>query len=212
MKGIWFDTKHSYNDLHLVLSAVDIPPAKPKTLFVDIPGGDGSIDLTEAVGEVRFNDRECKFVFTAFPTDDFEQKKREVSNLINGKRMKIVLDKDPGYFYDGRCSVNEYASDRNLHQITVNATCSPYKLKTTITSKSVTASSTEKTVTLACGRRPVVPEITCTAAVTITQGSVSANLSAGTHKPLGIRLVEGSNSLKVKGSGSVTIKYQEGDL
>lgn len=134
MKGIWFGNIHSFDDLNLVLSKVEIPPATAKTIFVDIPGGDGSADLTEALGEVRFEDRECEFTFTVFPTDDFEKKKRQISNLLNGKRFKIKVDKDPGYYWDGRCTINEYASDKNIHQIVVGANVAPYKLKNSKTS------------------------------------------------------------------------------
>lgn len=129
MKGIWFDDVHSFEHLNLVLSEVNIPPAVPKTNFVEIPGGDGSVDLTEAHGEVKYNSREGSFTFTAFPSDDFEEKKKEVSNLLNGKRCKIRLDKDPDYYYQGRCGVNEYKSDKNVHQIVVTFVVDPYKLK-----------------------------------------------------------------------------------
>lgn len=129
MNGIWFDDVHSWYDLNLVLAPVEIPPAIPKTNFVDIPGGNGSADLTEALGEVKFKDRDCKFTFTVFPYEDFEEKKRVISNLLNGKRCKITLDKDPHYYWIGRCSVNDYASDRNLHKIVVSAKLAPYKLR-----------------------------------------------------------------------------------
>ena len=133
MKGVKFDDIHSYTDLNLVLSGVNIPPAKPKTTFVDLPGANGSVDLTEALGEVKFADRECSFTFTVFPYEDFEEKKRQISNLLNGKRCNISLDKDPGYFWTGRCSVDSYESNKNLHKIVVKATVAPYKLKQDLT-------------------------------------------------------------------------------
>lgn len=133
MKGIKFGDVHSYDDLNLVLSEVSIPPATAKTNFVDIPGGDGSVDLTEALGEVKFEDRGCKFTFTVFPYEDFEEKKRKVSNLLNGKRCRIVVDKDPDYYWLGRCSIDEYTSDKNLHKIVVGAVVAPYKLKHDLT-------------------------------------------------------------------------------
>lgn len=133
MKGIKFDDVHSFTDLNLVLTEVNIPPATVKTNFVDIPGGDGSVDLTEAHGEVKYNDRECTFTFTVFPYEDFEVKKKQVSNLLNGKRCKITVDKDPDYYWLGRCSVNEYASNKNLHKIVVGARVAPYKLKQSVT-------------------------------------------------------------------------------
>ena len=80
--GISFGGIHSFYDLNLILSGSEIPPAKPKTTYVDIPGGDGSVDLTEANGEVKYYDRDCKFIFTMNPSDDlsdraFEQRKQK---------------------------------------------------------------------------------------------------------------------------------------
>lgn len=211
MKGIWFDNIHSHEDLNLVLSKVDIPPATPKTNYVDIPGADGSVDLTEALGGVKFKDRACTFTFTVFPYDDFEEKKREVSNLLNGKRCKIVVDKDPDYYWIGRCSVNEYASDKRLHQIVVGAVVAPYKLKHEPT-KVIVPAGTNVIGRLSNSRKRVVPVITTTAAATIIFGSLSCTLDVGSHKILNMELAEGFNQVIVTSAGAVTFTYQEGDL
>ena len=211
MNGISFGNVHSYYDLNLVLSEVKIPPATVKTKFVDIPGGDGSVDLTEALGEVKYKDRACKFTFTVFPFDDFETKKREVSNLLSGKRYKITVDKDPEYYWLGRCSVDEYASDKNLHQIVVGATVAPYKLRQTVTSVNVPP-GTNVTRTLQNGRKTVIPTITCTAKTTVIFNGNTFTFNAGTHKHLDIALVEGANGVTVTSTGTVTFNYQEGDL
>lgn len=129
MKGIWFGDIHSYANLNLILSKVDLPPATVKETYVDNPGGDGSWDLTEANGKVNYKDRKAKFTFSVLPGDDFEAKKTEISNLLNGRRFKIVLDKDPEYYWDGRCSVNKYESKKKDRKIVVAANVSPYKLK-----------------------------------------------------------------------------------
>ena len=211
MNGIMFDNTHSYEDLNLVLSAVKIPPAAPKTNFVDIPGGNGSVDLTEALGQVKYKDRECTFTFTVFPQDDFEEKKREVSNLLNGKRCRIVIDKDPDYFWEGRCKINEYQSNKNIHKIVVGATVAPYKSKLNQTVVSVPAG--ENVIrTLWNGRKPVVPTITNTAQATIVFGGGTFTIGAGTHKILNIELGEGANQVTVTSTAAVQFEYQEGDL
>ena len=76
MKGVKFGHIHSYSNLNLILSEVSIQPATPKTNYIDVPGADGSIDQTAALGEVRFNDRDCEFLFSVLPTDDFERKNK----------------------------------------------------------------------------------------------------------------------------------------
>ena len=211
MKGMTFGDIHSYRDLNLVLSKVVIPPAAVKTNFVDIPGGDGSVDLTEALGEVRYKDRECSFTFTVFPSDDFEEKKREVSNLLNGRRFKIILDKDSGYFWNGRCSVDGYASDKKINTIVVKATVSPYKLKVNLT-KIIVPAGNEVNRMLLNSRKTVVPTITSTANATIIFGGNTYTINPGTHRILNIELVEGGNDVTVTSTGDVEFTYQEGDL
>lgn len=350
MKGVKFNDIHSHKDLNLVLSSVSIPPAQPKTNFIDIEGADGSLDLTEALGEVKYKDRNCEFVFSVFPTDDFEDKKTEVSNLLNGQVCKITLDKDADYFYFGRCIVDNYKSNKLLRQITVKATVQPYKHKQdetevivrfcgknlfntsaiplgeesdvynyvssvgegsiTITSNkeykgngykylgvilkdvcplmtagtkyTLTANSTasnksiylqeanrmwlfdetiivdetmlnskvvfygfnpanngygdcvisniqieegeiateyeaytpitQKEVVLLNSRKTVTPTITCSAETTITIDGNEYVLGEGTHKVLDVQLKQGTTELTVAGSGTLTFKYQEGDL
>lgn len=211
MQGVWFDGLHSYADLNLVLSKVEFPPAKPKTNFVDVPGADGSVDQTEVLGEVRFEDRKPMFTFTVMPTDDFEEKKREVSNLLNGQRKKIMLDKDPGYYWTGRCEIDNYASDRRIHQIVVSATVAPYKLKEHVTKVTIPA-GTAVVKTLRNGRKSVVPTIVCTTATTVIFKGNTYKFNAGTHKNLDIKLVEGDNQVTITSTGTVEFTYQEGDL
>ncbi len=215
--GIRFGNIHSFYDLNLVLSSVDIPPAQPKTTYIDIPGGDGSIDLTEAHGVVNYYDREgCKFTFAVHPSESmsFEAKKTQVANALNGKRFEsIVLDKDSEYHYSGRCTVNEWLQDKNLKQIVITATLAPYKHRNSDTVVSVALSDTPQAITLLNGRKPVVPVVICTEAAAIECASGVYKLSAGTYDNLyDIYLSEGSNGLKVSGSGTITFIYREGDL
>ena len=216
-KGISFGNIHSYYDLNLILSKVEIPPAKPKTTYIDIPGGNGSIDLTEAHGEVKYFDRECKFTFTMNPSGDlseaaFEEKKTEVSNALNGRLFEITLDKDDTFYYSGRCEVSEYLSNQRIRQFVVTANVKPYKLKQNETILNYTLSEKEQTVTVMNGRMSVVPEITCTGSAKIKFGTIEKVLSAGTFKVLDIQFKEGANVLKVSGNGKITFKYREGEL
>ena len=214
-KGISFGDTHSYYDLNLILSEVKIPPATPKTSYVDVPGADGSIDLTEAHGEVKYSDRECTFIFTMHPLDSstWEEKQTEVSNLLNGRVFKITLDKDDEFYYEGRCTVKEFASNKRIKQITVAAKVKPYKYKQNETRVTAALSSTPKTLNILNGRKSVSPSIECSNDNTsIAVGGATFKLNAGTHKILDIRFVEGINQVTVSGSGTVIFCYQEAEL
>jgi hypothetical protein len=214
-KGITINDIHTFYDLNLILSASEIPPAEPKTTYIDIPGADGSLDLTEANGEVKYSDRDLKFTFTIIPdaTTTFEEQRTEVVNAFNGKMCKVILDRDEDFYYQGRCSVDEYNADKNLHQITLIIKAKPYKYKLNITKREFVLTQTPTTYTLANARKSVVPSITCTNDNTvITFNSGTYNLSAGKHKILDILLVDGNNYVTVSGNGTVTFEYQEGEL
>ena len=211
MKGISFDNIHSFHDLNLVLSKISIPPATAKTNLVDIPGGNGSVDLTEALGDVKFKDRDCEFTFTVFPSDDFEEKKREISNFLNGRHCKIIVDKDPDYYWEGRCGVNQYSSNKRLNQIVIKATVSPYKLKLNQT-RTVIQAGEAVLGHLWNSRKKVVPTITTAAPATIFYGDGEFHLNAGTHRILNITLTEGDNQVVVTSNANVEFTYQEGDL
>lgn len=216
--GILFGNIHSFYDLNLILSSVTIAPAMPKTSYVDIPGADGSIDTTEVHGEVKYHDRVHNFTFTMNPAGDlsdsaWEEKKTEVSNLLNGKACKITLDKDPDYYWQGRCVVDAYKSDKRVRQFVISVTVRPYKMKQSETVVSFDLDGTEKTVSVRNSRKSVCPVIECTADNThITFGNTEFAVNAGSHKFPDIIFVLGENELKLSGTGTVTFRFQEGDL
>ena len=216
--GILFNDIHSFYDLNLILSGVEIAPAIPKTVYVDIPGADGSLDLTEAHGEVKYEDRTHKFTLTMNPADDlseaaWEEKKTEVSNRLNGLSSRITLDKDPDFYWQGRCSVDSYMSNKRLRQFVVSARVRPYKYKQNETVKIFALTETEKTVSLLNSRRSVCPVITCTNdnTVIVFKGN-TFKFGAGQHQNLNIRFTEGINQVTISGTGQVTFSYLEGDL
>lgn len=214
-KGVQFGDIHSYDDLDLLFAPFVIPPAIPKTNLLDIPAGDGSLDLTEALGEVRYNDREFLLKFTVNPLSEmtFDEKVMQVSNLLNGKALNITFDRDADWYWQGRCVVNEHLQNKTINQITIKVIVRPYKLKQAVTEVAFALSSTAKTVTLTNNRKTVMPEIICSAAgAKITVGSATYVLASGSQSLLEIMFTEGENKVTISGSGTMTFKYQEGAL
>lgn len=213
--GVSFGGIHSFYDLNLILAPFTPTPATPKTVYVDVAGADEPLDLTEAHGKVFFNPRDFQFTFTINPTDKmtFDEKVTQISNALNGKRCKITLDRDPDYYWLGRCVVNQYKQDRRIGQVVVSAKVNPYKLKQNPTVRSYTLTAEEQTVRLQNGRKSVVPVFECTHDNTVVVfGDITETMSAGTHKVLDICFKEGINVLKLSGTGTITITYQEGEL
>lgn len=212
--GVTFGTIHSFYDLNLILAPFVPTPAEPKTNYIDLPGADGSLDLTEALGSVKYKDREFEFTFSVNPSDTmtFDEKVSQVSNALNGRKCNICLDRDDDYYWEGRLSVNKYAQDGYLKQITVKATVRPYKLKKEETIVTVYLTSSEQIITVKNGRKNVIPEISCTGTMNLKFGSIETTVTAGVHTFLDVCFSEGENTLIMSGSGTAIIKFREGEL
>lgn len=138
--SITFGDKNTWTDWHLVPSSRPvINPPKPKVQYVDIPGADGSIDLTESLaGRPVFSDREGSLDFIVlndFNVDNYNynwiEVYTEIMQYLHGQRMKMILEDDPNYYYDGRFEVNSWKSDQNNSTITIDYHLSPYKYEIT---------------------------------------------------------------------------------
>lgn len=124
-----FGDKHTYKDWGLVPTSRPVfDPPSPKTTYVDIPGGDGSLDLTEALtGDVKYEMRKGSFEFLVKGRRDWTRVYSEISDYLHGQRMKIMLDDDPPYYYLGRPQVNTWKSEKKHSTITIDAVVDPYK-------------------------------------------------------------------------------------
>lgn len=183
-----------------------------KSNKIDIPGGDGSIDLTDFFGEPKYEDVQHKFEFTTIePQSDFLSQYSQVKNAIHGKKVRIILDDDPTFFYLGRCYVSSFTSAKGIGTIKVECECEPYKYKTakTVVTKAVNGTDI---IVLTNSRKRAVPSITTTAAMTIAFGEGSWTPSTGTFTIPELELVEGVNTVTVTGTGNITFTWQEGDL
>jgi len=230
MQGVTFGTKHSYDDFGLILSSKDLSLPEPKTESVDVIGRNGSIDLSEALGDdVKFKNRTITLNFTVpngltYWSDALSS----LSNYLHGQKMRIILDADKTFYYYGRCSIDQFKTNKRTASIVVKCDVEPYKIEVNgagmpwiwdtfsfvngvIHINSVTVSGTT-TVNLVNRRKVVSPTFTTTAAMTVTFDNVTYSLPKGTTTVYNIRLQEGDNSIILKGTGTVTIEYKGGSL
>lgn len=211
--GVLFGDKHSIRDWDLLMTSKDIEEAPPRTNYVEIEGRDGSIDLTEALGEVKYDSRTLSFHFELFNPVDFWKTKREISNYLNGRKMKIVLDQDPLYHYYGRIEVTSATFEKNLGQFDIEAVCDPYKMMNSETIISKTVKAGDK-LSLYNQRKTVMPVIQSTGDIVFKFNEKQFNLSTTTnYQSPDFMLKEGTNDVEVvSGTGTLTFTYREGAL
>ena len=212
MKGIRFGDMHSYNDLKMILSGKDMGAPAVKSKKLDIEGADSALDLTDFFGEPKYEDVTHKFQFsTIVPYDEFMTLYSRIKNAIHGKKMRIILDDDPLFYWMGRIYVSGFTNEKSIGQVEVECDCEPYKYKLEKTTVTRAVNGTDMIV-LTNGRKRAVPEITTTGAMTIEYGGGSWALSSGSYTIPEIELVNGTNKLTVTGTGTITFTWQEGDL
>lgn len=181
-----------------------LSPPERKTYMVEVPGGNGFIDLAEAVnGDAVFSQRKMEFLFAvispktrAFTLSrkEFEQTKTQVSNWLHGMRRKFTLSFDPGYTYTGRFDVSEYYSEQDgMHYIKVEVTCDPYKFKET--KQYVCSSYTSRTYAFESGRKPVRPIVRVQRNTEIVWKGQTFQVPKGTWRLSNVVFTEGLNYL-----------------
>ena len=84
--------KHTLRDWNLGWTAITLGFPEPKTYEQDIPGADGTLDITEAItgGDVKYKNRNISLEFET-PDEDFFQWGMcisEIANYLVGKRVK----------------------------------------------------------------------------------------------------------------------------
>lgn len=214
MKGITFGTLHSYNDLHLILNAKEIGSPNVKTRKIDIEGAHSALDYTDFFGEPTYEDVTHKFQFsTIVPQTQFLSLFSIVKNALHGKKMQIILDDDPAFYYVGRPHVSSFTNEKNIGVIGVEVECEPFKYKVEKTVVKVDVSAT-KTINLTNSRKRAVPEVVITTSGSIRieyQGNIW-DLGSGSFTLPELELVEGANPVTLTGSGTITFTYQEGSL
>lgn len=108
MQGVMFDKKHSYGTWGLMLKrAPNIAPPEPNTKYVEIPGAECPLDLTELLsGKVRYKNREIELEFvTMAGRDDWPAIYSDILDALHGKAVRISFDNDPLHSYKGRVTV-----------------------------------------------------------------------------------------------------------
>lgn len=137
--SVTFGDKNTWDDWCLIPTVEPVidPPA-PKTNFIDIPGGDGSLDMSEILtGYPVFSNREGSLSFIAMNKNasmqpecnpyKFRDLVATIMDHLQGKRMKMYLEDDPNFYYEGRFSIDRYQANINFNEISIKYVLEPYK-------------------------------------------------------------------------------------
>lgn len=124
-----FNIYNTYDTWHLIPETRPyVAPPKPKYNTVDIPGRHGGVDLTETLTNfVPLGNREGTWNFILDSKDRWYEVYSDIMNAIQGRECNVVLLDDAGWYYMGRVSVNEFASEPDYSTIALDYKFYPYK-------------------------------------------------------------------------------------
>lgn len=205
---------YSQDDFGLLPYEIEIKSPEPKTYLVSIPARSGDLDFTEylADGEIAYENREITINMYCFAdSSKYQEMEQKCKNALHGRKMKIVFDSDPDYYYYGRITV-DWNSDSNIDVVSLTCDCEPYKYKLNKTVVEDSISGTKKII-LNNGRMPVVPIVTTDSPqTTIKFKDKSITFYAGERTSPDLVLGYGENELEISTVGAIKFEYQEGDL
>lgn len=107
----------------------EIMPPDVEIKLVEVPGSDFPLDLTDALtGRPQYGMRTGEFEFKILADrSKWDAIYSSVMRKFHGKRLKIVRQEEPNYYYIGRFEVTSTKSDRYNGRIKIKGTFEPYK-------------------------------------------------------------------------------------
>lgn len=231
--SITIGDKNTWDDWHLIPASRPLfnPPAV-KTNLVDIPGGDGALDLTTALaGRPTYKNRIGSWTFyVQNGFKDWTELYSEIMVYLHGQHMTAILEDDPAYYYEGLFSVNQWKSDPQWSQIVIDYNVGPYKKKINYTGsdwlwdpfnfetgvirnyRNLSVGG-NLTVVIEGDMMESIPVIICSASgMSVKFEGRTHSLSKGANTISDIVLKSGNNTLIFSGTGTVTIENTGGRL
>lgn len=131
--GDFVSQANTWEDWHLIPSSrPTIVTPQPKTNFVKIPGRQGTLDLSNYLhgdrpiygirtGSIEF------YVMNGY--ENWMDIRRKMATVLHGKRIKMVLEDEPDYYYEGRFKFSQWNSEPNFSKVSIEYQLNPFKYR-----------------------------------------------------------------------------------
>lgn len=133
-QGASLNGKHTLKDYGLIVGNTDIVGLpKPKTIYIDVPGSSNRIDLSSSLtGRIEYENRTLRLMLggTGNPMR-WPSKVSRVLRDLHGRTVKVILDIDPSFYYEGRCKAVNFERNQRLGQIELEIDAAPFKMDLT---------------------------------------------------------------------------------
>lgn len=197
-------------DFKLVYESHNFLSPVPKTDYIDIPYGNGSLDLTEAIVPFPvYSMREGTISMgVMLGTADFDETEIIIKNKFLGKKAVVVID--DGWENIGRVTDIVFNHEYGFLKVIFSFVFNPYKLKPELTTITRSINGTE-VIQIENASMPARAKLTTDNPIDLKIGASSYSFSQGTHTVRDL-LMSGTNSWEFTGNANISIEWQEGEL
>lgn len=220
------ETKDLFQEYGLIpTSRPVIAPPSPVLKFEEIPGGSGSLDLSQALSsEMTYHDRTGSLEFMLAPDrahgtsyDYWEDVYSSILEFISSGRVKIWTSEnawgDPvysSYYYEGRMTINDWKTDKTWEKVTIDYRLDPFKYADDLYTAgpfTVAYNSTYETDNLAISH-VTVPVITLSKPMTAVYNNREYSLPAGDSQMIAVNASAHTITFRNDvSSGSGTVRF-----
>ena len=194
------------------LEGREITAPQVRRITETIPGRNGTLDYTTAItGYPTYENRTIRIIICIHKTEkaELEKARDDIYKLIHGKGLAMKFNDIKGE-YKGIGTVEAEEDGLRYKRLTISVDAYPYRI---IGIKEIeltaTADGTSKDIEV---DMPVNPIVENENEITIEAGNLTITKKAGIFSVDELILKPGLNKIKIKGSGKVKIKYEEGVL
>lgn len=213
--GVRFGEMHSWIDYRLRPVAFHTPEPEMRREEITVPGRHGKVDLSRALtGYMIYENRELEYIFDfrAETIEKYSAKIDQIRSDLHGEELEIIEDADQEYYYLGTVRVvSEYNAEEIDHEVSILVDAYPFKRKRSATKLTHTVSG-EKKIVCRNEKMETVPRFVADSGFRIEFGNNSYSIVAGTSIIPDLIFSQGANTLKLFGTGTLTIQYQEGKV
>lgn len=229
--SITIGDKNTYDDWHLVSTSRPVfNPPKVKSNYLEIPGRDGVIDLSDSlIGRATYGNRTGSWEFIVLNEygqgEDWTTLYTEIMEYLHGQSYKIILaDDDPSFYYVGRLDVNQWRSSQTWSRIVIDYNVGPYKYDLAYTDEGwlwdpfnfetgyvqsvrnlpIAANATTNVIVINRIENYIPIILTSASGMTVTWEGNTYNLDKGTNTVSEIKLAIGENTLPFHNTGNAT--------
>lgn len=204
-----------------------VQPPNPKTFYQDVPGADGSLDLSDATaGRIVYERRIITLNFgCGYQLEHWPAIYSEIMKNFHGKIGKLIFDDDEGYYYTGRMKVTDYKRVQTLGMFTITVEADPYKYEIVSGDEdwlwdtldfedgmireygNISVDGTYNMI-IDGTEKWTIPDIVVSEDMTVIFEGKEYQIKKGINKLYGIVIRDGEHTIAFRGKGTVSVKYR----